>query len=118
MENVTVVEGQSQTFDVLAKILHTRREKVIDLIGRKTHPLPLPFRRTSGSRFELNNNYRRQLHKWVAEEKQMQAITDENYLNLDRLEQELTGQAEFDRSREKWSVEQDLDHFPPGNFLG
>lgn len=118
MKNVTEVEGQSQTFDVLAKLLHTRREKVINLIGRETHPLPLPFRRTAGSRFELNNNYRRQLHKWVAEEKQMQVTTHENDLNLDRLEQELTDKAEFDRIREKWSVEQNLDYFPPGNFLG
>ena len=42
MKRVKIVEGQTHTFDALAKILHTQREQIVDLVSREKHPLPLP----------------------------------------------------------------------------
>ena len=118
MDKVIVVEGQSKTFDVLAKLLRTRREKVVELVGRKTHPLPLPAMLAAGNKCDLSGSYRHTLHQWVAEEKKLQEKMHESQLNLTRIELELADAPACDKTRENWSVEQSIDNFPPGNFLG
>lgn len=114
MDEVQVGQSQARAFDLLAEILHTRRDKVLKLVGQDEHPLPLPFRKVSSTGYELDANYRRTLYRWVQEERAAPHSPASRSLNFERIVQELTA----DAGANAWSVEDKLESFPPGYFLG
>ena len=112
-----VLSDQANTFALLAQILHVKRNKIAALVARKRHPLPLPPRMHDSERFCIDDRYLRLLRKWVIEE---QTFSSRPQVKLDfaKIERELTSSTCPDHSEKDWSVDDCLDHFPPGDFLG
>lgn len=118
MSKHRLAESQTKTFDELARLFHVRREKVIDLVARKNRPLPLPKFVDQENPLQLDRGYRQELMRWIDAEKMRQARTETCSLNLHRIEKELAESKPNKHSREEWSVDETLNDFPPGHFLG
>ncbi len=117
MKHQIVVTDQARAIEELARILHVKRQKIAELVARKRHPLPLPPTHHHSNHFVINHRYLRQLRRWVVEEKSTHE-QPRTRLDLTRIEQELLTTSCPDHLQEKWSVEDTIHHFPPGDFLG
>ncbi len=108
---------QSDAISYLSHLLHLKRQKIASLVARKRHPLPLPPRAQESNCFHIDDRYLRQLRRWVLEEKSV-VEAQRTSLNLDEAAHELTSTTCPDHAKETWSIEEDLNHLPPGEFLG
>ena len=118
MRESLYITNQANAIDALARILHVKRNKVANLLARKKHPLPLPPSTPSADRYEINDLYRQRLLKWVVEERAQHTRHESQKLDLSRVEKELRVEAVSEPGQEDWSVEESIDSYPPGMFLG
>lgn len=118
MKEALYYTNQANAIDALARILHVKRNKVANLLARKKHPLPLPPSNPAADRFEINDQYRQRLLKWVIEERSQHIRHARRNLDLDRVEEELRVETVTVPGQEDWSVEESIDSYPPGTFLG
>ncbi len=112
-----VVTNQAEAIEVLANLLHVKRVKIAALVTRKRHPLPLPPTEPDPDHYKIDDRYLRRLRQWVVEEKSLPE-SSRTRIDLVRIEKELTLASCPEHRQRKWSVEDAIEHCPPGDFLG
>ena len=118
IETSNKTELQRETFDNLSRWLHLRRATVSNLVVRARNPLPLPLRRESSPKLELNENYRLSLQQWLKRERNLQAKNRLTESLLVRLDERLVQTATSSHTQLRWQIHETTESFPPGHFLG
>lgn len=109
METTPVVTKSKKSYDALARLLHIQPEKIVEFATKKKHPLPLPGPLHIEADNSLPGPYRRALKTWFIEEQK-------DWDNQDA--KSCIWFLEHMSREQEWSIDNTLNDFPPGHFLG